>query len=201
VARATGQGSISVTADEVRISVSVSTQATTAQDAAAQNATLSTAVQAAVQKALGNTGTIATVGYSITPNYRYPTGGAAQLVGYTVTNTVVATSSNVGLAGPIIDVASQAGATTIGSLQFGLKDDAIPRAQALTAAAQQARSHALAMVSGLNARLGNVVALTEGSVSSVVLTDRLGATASTTPITPGPLTVQATVTADFEILP
>jgi uncharacterized protein len=202
--RAMGEGSVTVAPDQVKISIGVVTQAVTAQEAATQNASLSTTVQAALQKALGNAGSIATSGYNITPNYRYPTGGPAQLTGYTVTNTVDVTTGTISLAGPLVDTATQAGANSIGALRFGLKDDSIPRAQALTAATQQARSHAQAMAAGLNVRIGNPVTVVEGSVGSPIRVSPIAGAAggaASTPVEAGPMTVTASVTVDFELNP
>src|ERR1035438_6061524 len=85
--RAVGQGSVSVKPDQAQIDFGVVTTATTAQAAAAQNATQVTALIAALQTLLGSTGNIQTIGYSLSPNYNYPPGGNPVLTGYTASNT------------------------------------------------------------------------------------------------------------------
>ena len=200
--RAFGQGSVTIGPDQLKITFGVVTQAATAQDAGSQNASISTTMQTALRKVLGNTGDIATISYNITANYTYPAGRPAQLTGYTATNSVEATSSNTALAGLLIDAATAAGANSIGALRFSLKDNSIQYAQALTAATQQARTHANAIAAGLGAQVGRVITAQEGSVSTPIPLNRLGAvdaTAVPTPIDTGTLTVTATVTVDFEL--
>ena len=80
--RASGEGVVSFKPDQMKITVTVSNQADTAQQAADDNATRSTAVIDAVTKLLGATGDLRTLSYSVNPVYRYPAGGQPQLAGY-----------------------------------------------------------------------------------------------------------------------
>ena len=116
--RAVGQGSVSVQPDQAQIDFGVVTTASTAQAAAAQNATQVSALIVALQTLLGSTGNIQTIGYSLSPNYNYPPGGNPVLTGYTASNTVQVSASGLSMAGTIIDTGVQAGATNVQSLQF-----------------------------------------------------------------------------------
>lgn len=197
--RATGNAQVSVTPDLARVSVSVVSQAATAQDAAAQNAAQVSNVLGQLRTVIGGTGDLRTTGYSLVANYLYPKdGGPPTLTGYTATNTVEASTSVLSLIGKVIDAATQAGANRVQGLQFGLKNDSAARAQALREAAQKAKAHAEAMAAGLQIRLGAVIAADEGGSVQVLGGDtRLAATP--TPVEPGLVTVSATVTVEIEI--
>jgi len=198
--RATGSATLSSKPDQVKLTVGVTTQAATAQAAAEQNATQVTLVLSALQKTLGAAADIKTVSYTISPMYRYPTGQPAQLTGYSATNTVEVTTSDLSVVGKVIDAAVQAGATNIGSLRFALRDPEPLRALALAAAAKQAKAHADAIASGLGANTGSVITAEEGSVSTISPSqDTRGVTSTTTPVEAGLVQVTATVTITAEL--
>src|SRR3954469_6881974 len=72
---ASGDATVSVTPDEAKIQFSVQTQAVTAQDAAAQNANIVTAVLTALRSLLGPNTTLQTLNYSLNPTYSNPRDG------------------------------------------------------------------------------------------------------------------------------
>jgi hypothetical protein len=205
--RASGDASVSVKPDQLKLNVGVTTQAATAQEASDQNAAQVTAVIAALKKVVGAAGDIKTVGYSVTPQYRYPQGGGTPtLTGYTANNSVEVTTGDLSLAGRMIDTAVQAGATNVQGLRFALKDQEPARAEALRLATMQAKRHAEAIATGLSARLGYVIAAAEGGAIRVVNTDirALGAAAggsTPTPVETGMVDVYATVTLEVELIP
>ena len=199
IVRATGDATLSVKPDLVKVSIGVVTTGKTAQEAATQNASQMDAVLAKLKQALGAAGDTRTVAYSITPLYTYTQGQPAVLTGFSASNTVEASTSDLASIGSVIDAASQAGANSIQGLVFTLKDSEPVRAQALSAAARQARAHAEAIATGLGARLGAVRSAQEGTAVTPV-TAAPTAAASPTPIESGLVQVSATVTADFELL-
>jgi uncharacterized protein YggE len=193
-----GQGSVSVKPDLAQIDFGVVTTATTAQTAAAQNAAQVSALLAALQTLLGSTGNIQTIGYSLSPNYNYPPGGNPVLTGYTASNTIQVSASDLSMVGTIIDTGVQAGATTVQSLQFTLQNPDPVVQQALKLATTQAKAHADAMASGVGMHSGAVRSIQENvstNVSPVVATP--GAT--TTPVLPGLVNIQATVTLEVDL--
>lgn len=202
VVRAAGEATLSVKPDQLQINIGVTTQGATAQEAAALNAARMDALLAKLTPALGAGGETRTINYSITPNYRYATGQPPELIGFTATNTVEAATPNLSLAGSIVDAASQAGATNISGLRFSLKDDEPVRAQALSAAARQARTHAESIAAGLGARLGAALSAQEGAAYAPLPleTRDLAAASPATPIESGFVHVRATVTVDFELI-
>jgi uncharacterized protein YggE len=198
---ASGEATITAQPDQARINIGVVTQAQTAQAAGSQNATQVQAVLAALNPIVGTNGDIKTIGYSVSPNYSYPQGQPAVLTGYTVTNTVQVTTSDLSSVGKLIDAATQAGANNIQSLQFSLKDDQPLRAQALRQAAAQAKTQADAIAAGLGLHTVRVISAEEGSASTILPVARSGAAAGTptTPVQAGAVEVQATVTVKMEV--
>jgi len=120
--------------------------------------------------------------------------------GYSASNTVEVTLMGTTLIGPVIDAASQNGASSIGSLQFGLKDAEPSRVQALRLATQQAKAHADSMAAAMGRAVGNVISIQESGTSPtpVYNTPVAGATAATT-VLPGTLEIQATVVLEAEL--
>lgn len=201
VVRATGTASISAKPDQAKITIGVVTQAATAQEAAQQNATAVGNLLTALGKVLGASGDTKTVNYSINPMHRNLPNQPPQITGYSASNTVEVTTSDLSSVGKIIDAAVAAGANNIGALRFSVRDDQPLRAQALAQAAKAARAEADAIASGLNARTGSVLTAEEGAgyIVSPLADNRLGAAA--TPVEPGLVQIQASVTVTVELLP
>jgi uncharacterized protein YggE len=185
-----------------QLSVGVVTQASTADAAATQNADLTAQVLKALQTRLGDSGTIQTQYYSISPRY-VSNSGQLMLAGYTVTNTLQVTTTNVALVGPLIDAANGAGANNISGPYFGLQNSDPEVQLALAAAARQALAHAGAIASGLGAKTGAILSAQEGSVVRPVVEGTSGAGAATstaTPIQTGTVTVTAYVTVTVALV-
>ena len=104
--QATGTVTLSVNPDQAQLDVSVITQSTTAQQAAQQNAAQTNTVINALKQVLGASGTVQTINYSIYPNN---TGQGNVVTGYTASNTVRVTTSDLTQPGPIIDTAQPGG--------------------------------------------------------------------------------------------
>ena len=101
------------------------------------------------------------------------------ITGYSASNTVEVTLSGTTLIGPVIDTASQNGATSIGSLQFGLKDFDPARVQALKLATQQAKAHADSMAAGMGRTVGNIISIQESGTAPVPASSPIGRSRTT----------------------
>ncbi len=202
--RAIGASTITTAPDQAIVNFAIETRSNTAQDTAAQNATQTTAVLAALQSLLGAGADIRTTGYSVSPVYTYPAGGQGVLSGFSATNSIQVTTTNLSQVGKLLDTGTQAGATRVQGLTFGLKDPEPVRLQALRQASQKARTHADAIAAGAGLHLGAVIALDEGGSPPRVITPVLSgapAAAPTTPIDPGTVSVTATVNMEIELVP
>ena len=192
--QAQGTATLSASPDQAQISVSVITDGPTAQAAAQANATVSTAVQNAL-KALNPAPMIQTTGYSVYPRY---SNQGQTVTGYTASNTIQVTSSDLSSTGSLIDTASQAGANNVGGLTFSLQNPDPLKQQALTLAAKQARAHADAIAAGLGGKTGAVVSAVEGSAYTPVVGGI--AAGAATPIQTGQVSVTANVTITFQLI-
>src|SRR5580704_1571915 len=83
---ATGTATIYVQPDQAQLTISVTTQGPTASAAGQQNANVTAAVTKALTSALGSSGSIQTVSYSVYPQYSNG-GQSSTIVGYNVTNS------------------------------------------------------------------------------------------------------------------
>jgi uncharacterized protein len=197
--QAAGTATVSAAADQATIDVTVSTVGTSAQDAASKNATIVTALLAALNQLLGSNANLTTVNYYISPNYQNsPGNNAPSISGYTANSTVEMTLSVITLAGPAIDASVANGATTVGGINFSLKDPDTAHRQALGLATMQALAHASAMASNAGHTVGAVLSVQEGTTSQVTPLSvpgvAAGSSAATTPVQPGLIQVQASVT-------
>jgi uncharacterized protein YggE len=195
---ASGTASVSVTPDQAQINVSAVTQAATAQDATSQNATIAANIIAQETQALGGSGTVQTVNYSVNPVYTTQ-GGNTVLTGYMVTNSIQVTLNDLTMTGKIIDTAVQAGASRIDSLQFTLKDDSSARSQALGVATTKAKTLAAAMAASVGLQTGPFITIQESGTVVATPTTLGTAAPTTTPIQPGQLTVTGNVTISMQL--
>jgi hypothetical protein len=199
---------VSETPDRVYIDVGVSTQARRSEDAASQNAAHLATVIAAVKRAAGPGAQLTTTEYSINPDYNYPRGGGnPTVVGYTVSDVVEARLDDLRKIGGVIDAATQAGSNNIQNIRFALRDEQVPRNQALRQAVLNARQDADALADALGLRVVRVLFVNEGSppVEPVYPRGRIFAQAAgmaaPTPVETGTLEVSATVTLTVAVAP
>lgn len=207
--RGHGESVVSVRPDQVKIDIGVVSQAQTAQAAGAQNAKQVADVLASLKQMLGPTAEIQTIGYSLTPNYRYAKdGGNPSITGYTATNMVQVKSADLASIGKVIDAATKTGANNINGIQFMLKDEQAARGEALKQAALNARANAEAMAAGLGLKIGKLVSIEHGQPVQVYPVRQMemmrAAQASAdvpTSIESGSIQIRATVTVTAELLP
>jgi len=192
--QANGTASVSATPDQAQFTVSVVTQANTAQDAGTQNAVQTTALINALKSAVGTAGSVQTIGYSVSPRYN----NSSAIVGYTATNTVQITTYNLSNVGGLIDTANQAGGSSVSGISFGLQNADPFVQQALTAASKQALAHAGAIAAGLGYKAGAVVSAQEGTAYTPIVASS-GPVAVTTPVVTGTVQVTASVTVTVRL--
>lgn len=205
----TGQAKITEAPDRVYIDIGVTTQAEKSDAAAAQNAQRLSAVISAVKRTAGPGAQLTTTEYSISPIYKYSRdGGTPSVVGYTANNVVQVRLDDLGRIGRVIDTATQAGSNDVRDIRFTLRDQQVPRGEALREAALNARQDAEALAGALGLRVVRVRSVAEQSpavVSPLVYPQaRVFAqvkAAAPTPVEPGTIDVSATVTLTVEVAP
>lgn len=203
--RASGEATVTTKPDQAQISIGVVTDAHTAAEASAQNASQTSATLSAVKNSLGGHGEVKTTGYSISPQYDYSSGHAPRLTGYQARNTVLVTVDDLSLTGKIVDAATGAGANNIEGISFSLRDDSAVRAEALAQAATKARSNGEAIAKALGLHVVGVLrADTEQApivrpVPMASFTAMAKAERAPTPIEPGTLDIHATVMVTLQV--
>lgn len=206
----TGNGEVAAAPDRATVRLGAEVQAANASEAQAQ---VNDIVQRTLQqvKAVGvEERKIQTSGISLFPVYapqqfkpnEQPE--APRIVAYRASNTVQVEVNNLALIGKVIDAGVAAGANRVEGVSFSLENDLTARVRALQQAVAEARDKAAAMAGALGVRLVEVSDVTEGSVNVIAPMPRLGvmmarADAAATPVQPGEMRIQASVTLHYHI--
>ncbi|MDO8625712.1 MAG: SIMPL domain-containing protein [Candidatus Diapherotrites archaeon] len=207
-----GQVTKTVTPDQAIITLAVETVDKSAQKSQSDNARTTTDVINALRTAGVADKDLKTVGYSLNEQYQWNASTQKnESTGYQTVNTIQVTLSDLTKTGVLIDAASQAGANRIQSVSFSLsnaKQDEL-RTQALGEAAQNAKSKAQSIATGLGIGIGSVYSASENSsyttpyyyrAEAYKTLDAVGSAPSPqTPISAGDVEFSATVSVQFEI--
>lgn len=157
----TGESDSKVPPDTAVVVLSVVTQSQRALDAQQQNARKSDAVIQAVKASAGAGPDVKTSDYSLEPQRNW-NGNTMKIVGYEARNTVTVAVTALDNVGAVIDAATQAGANSVESVSFILREGNAARGQALADASKQAMSKAQAMAQAMGGRITRVVEEREG---------------------------------------
>src|SRR4051812_46307328 len=158
----TGESDSKASPDTAIVVLSVVTQSTRALEAQQQNARKSDAVIQAVKQAAGADPDVKTSDYSLEPQRDYGSGGMPRIKGYEARNSVTVTTAALDNVGAILDAATQAGANSVETVQFVLREGKEARGRALGEAGKQAMSKAEAMALAMGGRIVRVVEEREG---------------------------------------
>ncbi len=200
-----GTAHMEVVPDQAIISIGVTTSASTATDAQADNARITTAVQQKLL-ALGiSQDKLHTSQYSLYPLYNESdkNNKMPAVIGYKVNNTVIVTLDDVSMAGKVIDTALGAGANEISGVSFKKKDELQLKQTVLQSAVKEATAKAEAIASALDKHIVKVLEVNENGISMQSPENQrylLKADAAVgTPIQPGNIQVNGSVNLVVEI--
>ena len=202
-----GRGEVKVSPDRATIQISVQTRGTTAAAAAAENANKQQAVLAALRAlGLGND-QLSTINYNVYPEQRYQEGKEPMIVGYNVTNTILAEVRKLTQVGPVIDAALSHGANMITSLQFYASNTEAARRTAIATAIEKARADAEAAARAARGTLGTLLEINVGTYSPppprpMMMKEARGMAAQAdTPINAGEETLAVEVSTRWRFIP
>jgi len=206
-----GNAQVLAVPDEANVRLGIVRQAPTAQAAQDQANTVAQEILAAIRRVGVPSQQIQTSRLVLSPVYA-PRGAesrdAPRIVAYNATNTVSARISDLAMVGSVIDAGLKAGANQLDGVQFGLRNDLPSREQAIKEAVQEAQSKAQVMAEALRVSLAEVLEATEGGVSitpvaepGIVGFSARAVAAPETPVSPGQIQVQASVTIRYRIMP
>lgn len=206
--RVTGRATVSVQPEQASVNVGVVTEAPEARDAARRNAEKLDAVLRALKSALGSDAKFETLSYSLHPVYRHPDPrNEPVLTGYSASNVVRAKELPLDKVGEVIDLATSAGANSVSSITFDLRDEAAVKARALRDAAIDARAKADALADALGVQVLGILSVSEGEPDIVRPQPLYRAemamvqAAPPTPVEAGAIEVRASVTLVVGIRP
>lgn len=211
---ASGSAEAKNAADMATLRIGVTSLAKTAKEAQATTSALANRLIQAALAVVPDRKAYQTSDLSLNPEYSNPPfapggfGGETtppqgpKLVGYRATNVLIVRVDDVSKVGALVDAVTQAGATNVDSIAFGLKDDKAARRQALIDAVKEARAKAEAMAEGLGLRLGDVYSVEESGaiVRPFEMANVARFKGADTPVMPGEVTVGANVTVRFRLV-
>jgi uncharacterized protein YggE len=200
-----GTSEVRTAPDEATVRIGIVRQASSAQIAQQQANVAAQEILSAVGR-LGVPATqIQTSRLTLTPVYaprRPDSSDPPRIVAYNAQNVVSIRLEDLGIVGPVIDAGLAAGANQLEGVQFGLRNQAAAREKALKDAVTEARRKAEAIASALNVTLVGVLEVSEGGVSVVPKAEYYAlaqARDTSTPVSPGEVEIQATVSVRYQI--
>ena len=215
LAHRAGDGQVQTAPDEATVRLGVVAQRPTAREAQGEVNRIANAVLAAIGKLGVPREQIQTSELQLYPVYAQDTppperGVPAEprIVGYRATNVVSVRLEKLDLIGPVVDAGLEAGANQVEGVNFGLRGGARrPPAGAARRRPTRERQKAEALADALGVRLVGLLEVAEGGAQ--VITPRFAnvrmamesAQMDTTPVSPGQVSVEATVTLTYRIEP
>ncbi len=205
----TGHGEVQARPDKAAVRLGAQEQAETAM--AAQQA-----VNTAMQKVLAEIkklgipeNRLRTAGLTLSPVFAPPKPNAepepARVIGYRASNTVQIDLTDPRQIGAVIDAGNTAGANRVEGVSFGLADDLPFRTEALRLAAREAQAKASALAEALGVKLISVRRVNQEAMNIPrplsTYSGMARAATAATPVEPGEITVEASITVEYQIGP
>ncbi|UEC42925.1 MAG: conserved exported protein of unknown function [Methanothrix sp.] len=201
-----GTGEATADADIVTIVLGVETRSESAAEAVADNGRMMADAIEALLAAGVPPEEIKTSQFSIRPTRDWIDGRLSDKVVFEVNNQVtftldLADEMDIGV---LIDGAVGAGANTVDSVTFGLRDPTPVQEEALVEAVLDAMGKAGVISQAAGVVLGRILSISEGGYSPVPMAESriyfAADVGAATPIVPGDVKVTATVTITYEIM-
>lgn len=200
----TGEAVVRRAPDQGFVTVSVESRARNPRDAQRQNAETMTAVQQRIAAAGVPKDAVRTLGYNIQQEVDFVEGRRVAR-GYLARNAVEVRVDAIDRTGEILDAAVQAGATSVASVRFDLKDRAAAEREALRLAVVDARARADAAAAGAGRAVDRVLRIDDtpqvrvGPPRPMMAMAREATDVQQTPIEAGELEIRAQVTLTVSI--
>jgi uncharacterized protein YggE len=201
----TGVGQVTAPPDLLLLNLAAETEAATTSDALKENNKQVSNVLSALKDHGIHKGDIQTTELRIDPvtEQRKPNDTSTpKIIGYRVRNALDAKLRDIQGAGTVIDAAVEAGgdASRIDSISFSYADPSKLLSEARKKAMNDAKDRAQQLATGLGARLGPIISISESDQNGPpVRRFTHAAFAETTPVLPGESTVTHQVTISYEI--
>jgi uncharacterized protein YggE len=193
-----GDGVVQAVPDRAWITLSAESRAPSPREAQRKNAEAMKPVQDRLRAAGIADEAIKTTAYDLQPDWDY-SNNRRVLRGYVARNTIDIRIDNVDRVGELLDIAVNAGATSVQNIRFDLKDREKVEREALRLAVADARARATAAAAGASLSVDRIIRIDEQGVSSPPIplrreTFQADAAAAAPPIAAGSMEVRAHVT-------
>lgn len=199
----TGDAQQKAQPDLAIVNLGVVTQARSVAEARQQNAVRMQAIMDAIRKLGVPAQDISSTRLNVTPQYDYQEKrNPPPIVGYSMSHQVTVRLEDIDKLSDVLDGALAAGANSVNSLDFTLKDARKLRIAAYDEAVRDARSKAEALAKAAGVQLGGIRMLRESGGTVMPLRHQVAMMAGAkfeTPIQSGEVTVQVNVEIQFEI--
>jgi uncharacterized protein YggE len=191
-----GTGRVMVMPNVATISFAVETNSENAEQAVKENAKRTGELLAALKRIAGEEAEIRTSGFSLSPVYEKQ--DRLRPSGYRVTNRVLVETKSMDKLGALLDGASQAGASRIGSLTFSTDKEDDLRREAAVKAVHQAKQIGNDLAKAANLTIQKIIKLNHTPTGPVRPYRIEAATAATrTPIEIGEISIEERVSVVF----
>ncbi|WP_420478863.1 SIMPL domain-containing protein [Brevundimonas sp. FT23028] len=198
-------GEVKATPDMATITFAVVTEAPTAAESMAQNATRMNQVIAALRRAGINERDVQTSGLNLSAQYDYVENNPPRLRGYQASNQVTVIINDLTKVGSTADAVVAAGVNQINGISFGLKDPSAAENQARQIAVRNLQAKAALYSQALGTPLGGIRSLTEGGGYApqpprpMMAMRAEGFMADSTPIAAGELVVRIDIAGVYDL--
>ncbi len=192
-----GDGVVRRAPDRAFVDISVESRAKTPRDAQAQNAEVMTGVQQKLRAANLPKDAVHTVGYGVQAEFDF-TNGRRVLRDYLARNAIEVRLDDLNRVGEIVDLATTAGATSIGDVRFDLKDREGAEREALANAVADAKAKAQTVASAAGQTIQSIWRIVEEPTAEpgprpMFRAVVAGAAQAPTPISAGDIEIHARV--------
>src|SRR6266550_2006801 len=193
-----GDGVVQAVPDRAWITISAESRAPSPREAQRKNAEAMKPMQDRLRAAGIADEAVKTTAYDLQPDWDY-SNNRRVLRGYVARNTIDVRIDNVERVGELLDIAVNAGATSVQNIRFDLKDREKVEREALRLAVADARARATAAAAGASLSVDRIIRIDEQGVSSPPIplrreTFQADAAAAAPPIAAGSMEVRAHVT-------
>jgi uncharacterized protein YggE len=196
-----GSGSATITPDEANVTLGVTAQASTAQQALADDSSTMKSVVAAIEGQGVAETDLRTTGLNLSPTYT-PGGPdrAPQVSGFQASNNVDVTLHDTSKVGAVIDAALAAGANQVGGVSFTASQPQTAYNQAYAAAMANAQSAAAAVAKAAGLTLGSIHSISASQGGCCVMQFASAGVASAAAPAPPVFGGQETVSVTLQVV-
>jgi uncharacterized protein len=156
-----GEALVDLSPDTAVIVVSVVTQHPQALAAQQANARITSRIDSALTKTFGAKAVLKSRGYSLQPQMRYNAKSIPSIIGYEARNSVEIALGDLARVGEAVDVATAAGANSVESVGFELRNVDSAHARSLADASKRAVAKAESMATAVGSRVVRVIDIVE----------------------------------------